>query len=91
MDKAMAREEMALVLSRACVKLGAYYRTKPVSGTEIPDFDKVGSYYKDAVRWVYGAGIIQGMNDAGDFAPAEALNRAQVATILATLLNAKGE
>lgn len=81
MSVAMSRQEMALVISRALAELGET-PDKIVSSSKIPDYAAIGSYYKDAVRVTYTAGIISGTDSSGTFSPMGTLTRGQACTVL---------
>ena len=81
MTVAMNRQEMALVISRALAELGQT-PDKVVDSGKIADYSTIGSYYKDAVRVTYTAGIISGVDTNGTFSPMGTLTRAQACTVL---------
>lgn len=81
MQVAMTRQEMALVISRALAERGESPATI-VSSSAIPDYATIGSYYKDAVRVTYTAGIIGGTDNSGTFSPMGTLTRGQACTVL---------
>ena len=63
---------------------------RPAS-TSTMNFDDVveGAWYYDAVRWAYGAGIIEGYGD-GRFSPDDTLTREQMAAIIYRHAQTKG-
>lgn len=81
MSVGMSRQEMALVISRALASLGQT-PDKVVSSSKIADYATIGSYYQDAVKVTYTAGIISGTDSKGTFNPMGTLNRAQACTVL---------
>ena len=87
MSVGMSRQEMALVISRALAELGQT-PDKIVSSSKIPDYATIGSYYKDAVRVTYTAGIISGTDSSGTFSPMGTLTRGQACTVLYRLTEA---
>lgn len=87
MGVAMSRQEMALVISRALAELGET-PDKIVSSSKIPDYSSIGSYYQDAVRVTYTAGIISGTDSSGTFSPMGTLTRGQACTVLYRLTEA---
>lgn len=64
-----------------------YYIAKEIeyddpSVTDVFSDVKEGAWYVDSVQYVYDMGIMKGMGDGTQFAPAAKLSRAQFATIL---------
>ncbi len=80
------RQEMALILTRACVQKGEKTPTL-VSSSKIADYYKVGEYYKKAVKTAFTKGLIAGKDDRGTFDPHATLTRAEGATVLYRLVN----
>lgn len=80
------RQEMALILTRACDQMGEGTGTL-VSTTRIADYNTVGSHYKDAVRIAFTKGLIAGKDNRGTFDPHATLTRAEGATVLYRLVN----
>lgn len=60
---------------------GWNYQILPATGLPFMDVAPSGVYYTEAVQYVYGEGLMTGMNPT-TFAPAENLSRAHFATIL---------
>ena len=60
---------------------GWNYQILPDTGLPFMDVAPSGVYYTEAVQYVYGEGLMTGMNPT-TFAPAENLSRAHFATIL---------
>ncbi len=87
LNKAIPRQEMALILTRACQQRGEEVPTL-VSIYKIADYSTVGDYYKEAVRTAYTKGLIAGKDSRGSFAPHDTLTRAEGATVLYRLVNA---
>lgn len=85
MNKAMTRQEMAMVLVRAAEVKGEVAE-KLIPTQRIADYNKVGSYYQDYVRECYSMGMICGTDAKGTFAPMGTLTRAQAATVLYRLV-----
>lgn len=46
-----------------------------------------GSRYEDCVLWLYGSGIVTGVNDRGDFCPKAGATRAECCTMVVSLLH----
>ncbi|MBE7041278.1 MAG: S-layer homology domain-containing protein [Ruminococcaceae bacterium] len=82
----MPRQEMALILTRACEQMGESTGTL-VSTSRISDYNTVGGYYKEAVRVAFTKGLIAGKDDTGRFDPQGTLTRAEGATVLYRLVN----
>lgn len=80
------RQEMALILTRACNQMGEGTGTL-VSPARIADYGSVGSHYKDAVRIAFTKGLITGKDNRGTFDPHATLTRAEGATVLYRLVN----
>ena len=81
----MPREEMALILVRACEQMG-----EDTSGTvqtsRISDFSTVSDPYQKAVLQAFTLGLIAGKDDTGRFDPHATLTRAEGATVLYRLV-----
>jgi len=56
-----------------------------ISDLVIPDYDKIGDEFKDSVKLMYSAGVING-TDNNMFDPSASLTRAQMATIITRLV-----
>ena len=82
----MPRQEMALILTRACEQMGEGTGTL-VSPSRISDYNTVGGDYKTAVRIAFTKGLIAGKDTSGRFAPHDTLTRAEGATVLYRLVN----
>lgn len=87
MDKPMTRQEMAMVLVRAMEQKGEENGTL-ISTSKIPDYNNIGTYYRNYVQIAYSKGLICGTDSAGTFNPMGTLNRAQAATVLYRLVDA---
>ena len=85
LDKAMSRQEMAVVLARAAQGLGLAPDTL-VSESAIPDWYSIGEGYREGVRLAYSLGFIGGVDSKGTFNPNGTLTRAQAATVVYRLL-----
>ena len=85
LDKAMNRQEMAVVLARAAQGLGLAPDTL-VSESAIPDWYSIGEGYREGVRFSYSIGFIGGVDSKGTFNPSGTLTRAQAATVVYRLL-----
>ena len=85
LDKAMSRQEMAVVLARAAQGLGLAPDTL-VSESAIPDWYSIGEGYREGVRFSYSMGFIGGVDSNGTFNPNGTLTRAQAATVVYRLL-----
>lgn len=86
MNKPMTRQEMAMVLVRAMNEKGEEKGTL-IAPSRIPDYNKIGTYYRDYVQVAYSKGLIAGVDKAGTFNPMGTLNRAQAATVLYRLVD----
>ena len=76
----VTREQLAAILYRYSEYCG--YRTSGgMSIAGFSDADEVSAYARDAVRWAYGIGLIEGRT-AATLAPKGTATRAEVATIL---------
>ena len=82
---ALSREAMAQILYAAASGYKAYEGTEKAKS--VPDIASVTEGIQEDVLWLYGAGLLVGMDKKGTFAPANALTRAQTAQILARLLH----
>ena len=87
MDKPANRQEMSMMLVRSMEVLGMDTSAQ-TDKSAIPDYDTIGTYYRDYVRVAYKAGMIAGVDAAGTFNPLGTLNRAQAATVLNRLIDA---
>lgn len=87
LDKALSREEMAVMLSRAAEINGEPLEILPGIENNIGDLDKVSSDKVTAVKQAYSSGLLAGTNDNGDFAPKNTMTRAQMATVVCRLMN----
>ena len=85
LDKAMTRQEKAMILVRCVEKNEAL--TNRVSTSQIADYSSVGSYYKDFVLDCFSFGLLCGVDDKGTFMPSATLDRAQGATVLCRLID----
>ena len=86
MDKPANRQEMSMMLVRSMEVLGMDTSAQ-TDKSAIPDYDTIGTYYRDYVRVAYKAGMIAGVDSAGTFNPLGTLNRAQAATVLNRLID----
>ncbi len=86
LEKEMTREEMAMVMVR-CVGKNGEKLSKRVSLSQIPDYSKIGDFYKDYVRDCFSFGLLCGVDENGTFAPAKSLTRAEAATVVCRLLD----
>lgn len=82
----MSREEMAMVLVRCADRMDEELNRR-IETSQIPDFDTIGTYYRDYVRDCFSFGLLCGVDDLGTFAPARTLTREEVATVLGRLIN----
>ena len=85
LDKAMNRQEMAVVLARIAQGVGLA-PDKLVDSSKIPDWNSIGEGYREGVRYSYSLGLIAGTDSKGTFNPKGTLNRAQAATVIFRLL-----
>ena len=79
------RQEAALILVRALDKKEKFYLK--AGGITIADYDLIDEPYKEAVKRAFESGLMQGRDDAGNFAPYETLTRAEASTVLYRLVN----
>ena len=86
MNEDASRQEMALLLVRAMQILGMD-TSEMADATAIPDYNAIGTYYKDYVKVAYKEGLIAGTDKAGTFNPKGTLTRAQAATVLNRLID----
>ena len=86
LDDNITRQEMALILIRACEQMGEGYGTL-VSKSRISDFDTIGTRYQHVVRVAFTKGLIAGKDTSGRFAPQDTLTRAEAATVLYRLID----
>ncbi len=86
LEKAMTRQEMAMVMVR-CVTQNGEKLSQRVLISQIPDYSKIGDYYADYVRDCFSFGLLCGVDEAGTFAPAKSLTRAEAATVICRLLD----
>ena len=89
-EQPATREEMAWLLSAfysAHIGDSVYYQEE--AAYLIGDYYTAvaGSDYEGAILWMYGDGIISGMNANGDFCPKDTTTRAQACTMLLALLH----
>ncbi len=70
----ITRQDMAVILYRAFIKAEVKMNTTK----SFTDYDSIADYAKDAVSYVAGLGVLNGMGD-GTFAPLAPLSRAQAA------------
>ena len=87
LDKALSREEMAVMLSRAAEINGEPLEILPGIENNIGDLDKVSRDKVTAVKQAYSCGLLAGTNDNGDFAPKNTMTRAEMATVVCRLMN----
>lgn len=94
-NKPATREEIAYML------YGVYANARKAQGNNQPlsfysdaglligDYGTAvaGSRYENNILWLYGSGIISGMNDRGDFQPKSNTTRAQCCTMVVSLLH----
>lgn len=85
LDKAMNRQEMAVVLARAAQGLGLAPDTL-VSESAIPDWYSISEGCREGIRFSYSMGFIGGVDSKGTFNPNGTLTRAQAATVVYRLL-----
>jgi len=81
----MPRQEMALILLRACNQKGE--TTTLASSKKIADYDTIDDAYRNAVLNSYAKGLLTGVDEKGTFAPHQTLTRAEAATVLYRLVN----
>lgn len=81
----MTRQEMAMVLVRAMESKGEDWGTT-IPNSRIPDYSKIGTYYRSYVKVAYTEGLIAGTDAKGTFNPMGTLTRAQAATVIYRLV-----
>ena len=81
----MPREEMALILVRACEQNGED-TSNTVQTSRISDFSTVSESYRDSVLKAFTLGLIAGKDNSGRFDPHATLTRAEGATVLYRLV-----
>lgn len=81
----MPREEMALILVRACEQNGEF-TGNTVQTSRIADFRSVSEPYRDSVLKAFSLGLIAGKDNRGTFDPHATLTRAEGATVLYRLV-----
>ena len=86
LDKALSREEMAVMLSRAAEINGEPLEILPGIENNIGDLDKVSSDKVTAVKQAYSCGLLAGDNN-GNFNPKNTMTRAEMATVVCRLMN----
>ena len=86
LDKALTREEMAVLLSRAAEINGEPLEILPGIENNINDLDKVSSDKVTAVKQAYSSGLLFGVNN-NNFDPKGTMTRAQMATVVCRLMN----
>lgn len=86
LDKAMTREEMAMVLVRSAAQKGEKAGVT-VSDSKISDIGSVGAEYKSYVKECFSLGLIGGTDSKGTFSPKGTLNRAAAATVIYRLID----
>ena len=77
----ISRQDMAVMIYNALKYKGVNLSS---AKTDFTDFESVEDYAKDAVKFMAGAGIINGM-DNGSFAPNDNATRAQAAVLIYAL------
>ena len=86
LDKALTREEMAVMLSRAAEINGEPLEILPGIENNIGDLNKVSSDKVTAVKQAYSCGLLAGDNN-GNFNPKNTMTRAEMATVVCRLMN----
>ncbi len=86
LDQTITREEMAMIMVR-CVEKNGEKLTQRIKTTKIPDYAKIGDYYKSYVLDCFSYGLLCGVDELGTFLPSESLNRASAATVLCRLVD----
>ena len=80
--KDVSREDICVIVYRAAVANGYIFDEK---NTNFEDYDEISDYAKDAVAYLSGAGVINGVSDS-KFEPKASATRAQIAKIIYTTL-----
>ena len=81
----ITRQDIAVMIARYAKKVANYALPETNGAVTFTDSSDISSYTSDAVMAVQRAGLISGYSD-GSFAPAANATRAQVAKIIALLL-----
>ncbi len=74
----LTRQDLAVILYRALVRAGYEFNEQK---TDFTDFDIISEYAREAVAYMAGSGIINGMGD-NRFAPFEKATRAQMCKLV---------
>jgi len=74
----ITRQDIAVILYKAAILNGKTFETKK---TDFNDYDEIADYAKEAVSFLAGAGIINGI-DSNNFAPTEFATRAEAAKLI---------
>lgn len=88
MTEPCTREEMSLLLIRACEESLGMIIEITEEESRIADWDSIGGAFRPYVLKAYSLGLLTGVDDAGTFDPAGELTRAQGASVLYRLVNA---
>ncbi|MBE6622766.1 MAG: S-layer homology domain-containing protein [Ruminococcaceae bacterium] len=86
LDKAMTREEMAMIMVR-CVEQNGEKAAQKITSDKISDYSKIQDYYKEYVIDCFSFGLLCGIDENGTFAPSKSLTRAEAATVICRLLD----
>ena len=86
MQTPMTRQEMAMVLVRACDAKGEE-RGTTIANSRIPDYNSIGTAYRSYVKVAYTKGLIAGVDQQGTFLPSGTLTREQAAMVLYRLVD----
>lgn len=86
LNKPITRQEMAMIMVRACEKIGDTAKDL-VPTTRIADYNTIGTYYQLYVRQAFSMGLIAGYDAQGTFGPKDTLTREQGAMVVYRLVN----
>ncbi len=83
-DTSITREMTAAIFYRFAEFVGTDVTVDDSVTVELPDYNKIREYARDAARWAYSVGLITGTNNGGKvvFDPRGNATRAQVAAML---------
>ena len=86
-DKNLSREDMAYIVVGAAKYNGEDLAIKEKIEDYIADYNSVSENRKDAVKRVYSAGLIMGVDDNGTFSPRTTMTREQMAVLICRIMN----
>lgn len=78
----VSRQDLCVIIYRAAQKRGIEFKNQK---TDFADFEEISDYAKEAVAYLAGSGIINGMGE-GRFNPAKITTRAQAAKVISEVI-----